>query len=88
MESVLRAWIEREPDLTLSELPERLAIQGVLIKPGALWRQLNKRTLTFKNPCTQASEDLRQARRPWVEALPGIDVEKLAFIDETWTSTT
>jgi len=50
MESVLRAWIEREPDLTLSELPERLAIQGVLIKPGALWRQLNKRNLTFKKP--------------------------------------
>jgi transposase len=35
MESVLRAWIEREPDLALAELCERLARQGVLIKAGA-----------------------------------------------------
>ena len=48
LESVLRAWIEAEPDLVLSELSERLAGQGVLIKPGALWHQLNKWNLTFK----------------------------------------
>ena len=48
LESVLRAWIEAEPDLALSELSERLAKQGVLIKPGALWHQLNKWNLTFK----------------------------------------
>ena len=30
---------------------------------------------------------MQQARRAWVEALPKLDVEKLAFIDETWTST-
>jgi len=54
MESVLRAWIEAEPDLALSELSERLAKQGVLIKPGALWHQLNKWNLTFKkNPARQ-----------------------------------
>ena len=43
MESVLRAWIEAEPDLALSELSERLAKQGVLIKPGALWQDVYKR---------------------------------------------
>ncbi len=54
MESVLRAWIEAEPDLALSELSERLAEQDVLIKPGALWHQLNKWNLTFKkNPARQ-----------------------------------
>lgn len=54
LESVLRAWIEAEPDLALSELSERLAEQGVLIKPGALWHQLNKWNLTFKkNPARQ-----------------------------------
>ena len=54
MEAVLRAWIEAEPDLALSELSERLASQGVLIKPGALWHQLNKWNLTFKkNPARQ-----------------------------------
>jgi hypothetical protein len=30
---------------------------------------------------------VQQARRAWIEALPGMDVEKLTFIDETWTST-
>ena len=48
MESVLRAWIEAEPDLAVSELSARLATQDVLIKPGALWHQLNKWNLTFK----------------------------------------
>ena len=42
LESVLRAWIEAEPDLALSELSARLAKQDVSIKPGALWHQLNK----------------------------------------------
>jgi transposase len=54
MEAVLRAWIEAEPDLALSELSARLAKQDVLIKPGALWHQLNKWNLTFKkNPARQ-----------------------------------
>jgi hypothetical protein len=38
----------------LSELSARLAKQDVLIKPGALWHQLNKWNLTFKkNPARQ-----------------------------------
>ena len=54
MKSVLCAWIEQEPDLSLAELCERLAKQGVSIKTGALWHQLNKWNLTFKkNPARQ-----------------------------------
>jgi transposase len=48
MEPVLRAWIEQEPGLSLAELCERLVAQGVSIKIGALWHQLNKWNLTFK----------------------------------------
>jgi transposase len=48
LEPVLRAWIEVEPDLSLTEISERLARQGVSIKIGALWHQLNKWNLTFK----------------------------------------
>ena len=48
MEPVLRAWIEQEPGLSLAELCERLVEQGVSIKIGALWHQLNKWNLTFK----------------------------------------
>lgn len=47
-EPMLRGWIAAEPGLTLVELQERLALQGVSIKIGALWHQLNKWNLTFK----------------------------------------
>jgi len=54
MEPVLRAWIEQEPGLSLAELCQRLVGQGVSIKIGALWHQLNKWNLTFKkNPARQ-----------------------------------
>jgi transposase len=48
MEPVLRGWIASEPGLTLAEMQERLAGQGVSIKIGALWHQLNRWNLTFK----------------------------------------
>ena len=47
-EQQLRAWIAEAPDLTLAELQQRLAGQGVAVKIGALWHQLNKWNLTFK----------------------------------------
>jgi transposase len=47
-EPALRRWITAEPGLTLEELRERLAGQGIVIKIGALWHQLNKWNLTFK----------------------------------------
>ena len=54
LKSEIFAWIEQEPDLSLAELCERLAKQGVAIKTGALWHQLNKWNLTFKkNPARQ-----------------------------------
>jgi transposase len=53
-EPTLRSWIAAEPGLTLEELRERLAGQGIAIKIGALWHQLNKWNLTFKkNPARQ-----------------------------------
>lgn len=47
-EPVLRRWIAAEPGLTLEELRERLSLQGIATKIGALWHQLNKWNLTFK----------------------------------------
>ena len=35
----------------------------------------------------QEREDVQRARRAWRQALPTMEVEKLVFIDETWTST-
>lgn len=48
MQPMLRGWIEAEPGLTLAEMQGRLASQGVAIKIGALWHQLNRWKLTFK----------------------------------------
>ncbi len=47
-EPTLRRWIAVEPGLTLEQLRERLAAQGISVKVGALWHQLNKWNLTFK----------------------------------------
>jgi transposase len=69
MEPVLRAWIEAEPDLSLTEISDRLARQGVSIKIGALWHQLNKWNLTFKkNPARQ-----RARARGRAEGAEGMD---------------
>jgi transposase len=70
MEPVLRAWIEQAPGLSLGELSERLAEQGILIKIGALWHQLNKGNLTFKkNPARQRARTRgRTAGAPSVDA--------------------
>jgi transposase len=59
-EQELRAWIADQPDLTLEELQQRLGQQGVAIKIGALWHQLNKWNLTFKK---NAARQRARARR-------------------------
>lgn len=62
LEPQLRAWIQAEPDLTLAQLCERLAGEGVAIKGPALWHQLNKWGLSFKkNPARQRARARRRA---------------------------
>ena len=48
LEATLRAWIQAEADLTLAQLCARLAKQDVVIKPSALWHQLDKWKLSYK----------------------------------------
>ena len=63
-EAALRGWIAAEPGLTLVELQERLASQGMAIRIGALWHQLNKWNLTFKkNPARQRARARGRAGR-------------------------
>ena len=62
-EQVLREWIAAQPDLSLAELRQRLAQQGVSIQIGALWHQLNKWNLTFKK--NLARRRARARRREW-----------------------
>jgi transposase len=61
-ESQVRDWIAAEPDLTLAEICERLAEQGIRIKVPALWHQLDKWDLTLKkNPARQRARAGRRA---------------------------
>jgi transposase len=82
MKSVLCAWIEQEPGLSLAELCERLANQGVAIKTGALWHQLNKWGLTFKkNPARQrARTQGREAGAPRVDRGSADDERRKASV--------
>jgi len=71
-ESLVRNWIEQEPDLTLAETCGRLAEGGVTIRVPALWHQLDRWGLTFKkNPARQrASARRRAAGAPRVASPP------------------
>ena len=62
-EQQLRQWLEAAPDMTLVELSERLAQEGIELKVPALWHQLNKWGLSFKkNPARQRA--VSRARAP------------------------
>ena len=61
MEPQIREWIKAEVDLTLSELSERLAEHGVVIKVTALWHQLDKWDLSLKK--TRSGSRARARRR-------------------------
>ena len=82
MESVLRAWIEKEPGLSLAELCQRLVERGVVIKIGALWHQLNKWNLTFKKDAARqrARTRGRTAGAPSVAASAAHDGSRKARV--------
>jgi transposase len=62
LEACIRGWLNERVDLTLSELSQRLARQGVVLKTTALWHQLNKWGLTFKkNSARQRARAHRRA---------------------------
>jgi transposase len=65
LEATLRGWIKAQADLTLAEMCERLAEQGVQIKAPALWHQLNKWGLSFKkNSARQRARACGRASGP------------------------
>jgi len=82
MEVALRAWIEQQPDLALTEICDRLAERGVSIKIGALWHQLNKWGLTFKkNPARQRARARgRAAKAPGMAPSAAHDARRKAGI--------
>ncbi|MCL2590766.1 MAG: helix-turn-helix domain-containing protein [Betaproteobacteria bacterium] len=61
LEAGIRAWIQAEPDLSLAQLCQRVAQQGIQIKVAALWHQLDKWKLSFKK--NAARQRARASRR-------------------------
>ncbi len=62
VESTMRQWLKAEPGLTLAQLCERLEEQGIVIKPSALWHQMNKWGLSLKkNPARQRARKAGRA---------------------------
>jgi transposase len=62
-ETLLLDWIEKQPDLTLAELCERLAEHGVVMNVPALWHQLNKWNLSFKKNPARKRKSARTCRQ-------------------------
>jgi transposase len=76
LEMAIRSWTKEQPDLTLAQLCERVAKQGVQIKPPALWHQLDKWKLSLKktlHASEQERDDLQQARREWQQRQSMLD---------------
>src|SRR5262245_60201003 len=84
----LRALIKKEPDATLEELRRGL---GVACSTMAIVRALQKLKITRKKKVLHAQErdtpEGRRKRRDFLEAIAGIDVNRLVFVDETGAKT-
>jgi transposase len=84
----LEALIRKKPDATLEELRQRL---GVDCSTMAIVRALKKLKITRKKKVLHAQErdspENQQKRRDFLEAIVGIDPERLVFVDETGANT-
>jgi transposase len=77
--------IGKQPDLTLSEIQQRLrAEKAVVVGYGTVWRFFASRQISFKkmlHAAEQERNDVAQARKAWRENQPALDPSKLVFID-------
>ena len=67
LKETICSWIQKQPDLTLAAICERLGSErGVPMKPPALWHQLHKWGLSYKK--NAARRRARARRRSGSEA--------------------
>ena len=88
---VILAAVEQTPDITLVELRNLLAAQGLAVAVSTLWRFFARRKITLKKKSGHAAEqdrpDVLDRRHAWFEGQLDLDPERLIFIDETGAST-
>ena len=89
-----RSWLLKlvaaQPDLTLTEVQQRLADRGVAIGIGSIWRFFAREGVSFKKtllPCEQDRPDVARRRASWKRHQGKVDPARLVFIDETWAKT-
>ena len=85
------ALVEETPDMTLAEIAAHLESEHRLrVSQSTVWRFFLRRGITFKKTAhasEQQRPDVLQRRRAWFETQPGLDPDKLVFVDETGAST-
>ena len=85
------ALIEETPDMTLAEITAHLEdAHGLRVSQSTVWRFFHRRGSRSKKnrACQRAAAHRRGAAPPpWFEAQPGLDPDRLVFVDETGAST-
>ena len=88
---VVLALVEEAPDMTLAEIATHLEDEhGLRVSQSTVWRFFHRRGITFKKTAhasEQQRPDVLRRRQAWGEAQPGLDPEKLVFVDETGATT-
>ena len=89
-----RSWLLKlvaaQPDLTLTEVQQRLADRDVAIGIGSIWRFFDREGVSFKKtllPSEQDRPDVARRRASWKRHQGKVDPARLVFIDETWAKT-
>ena len=88
---MILALYEAERDITLQELRAALAVHGIGVRYGGLWRFFARHGITVEKKTAHAAEqdrpDVLRRREAWFEGQLDLDPTRLVFIDETWAST-
>ncbi len=88
-EGKVQALVAEKPDLTITELWQKIAAHGIKAGRPAVARFLPHLQLTFKKTLDAAEPerpDVKAARTAWREMPKSLDPQRLVFIDESWAS--
>lgn len=89
--STIQAIVDEQPDRTLVEIREELADRKVPLGHASVCRWLARAGLSFKKKtllaCEQQRSDVVRKRDSWRASQAGMTLERLVFVDETWTKT-
>src|SRR5215207_6102292 len=84
----LRRLLQKQPDLTLAEMRQRLGLSCSLV---AIWRTLRRMKITRKKKDLHHDErdrpDVQEQRADFAEVVAELDPEHLVFVDESGATT-